>query len=373
MTRSRDASESPSTQGEVQAITWAAGGVRILDQTRLPQETAFLTVHDYRDVVEAIRSLRVRGAPAIGVAGAYALALEARRGASRDREEVLARLEAAAAEVRRARPTAVNLAWAVDRVMGACRHERTADAVRRRAVAEAQAIHREDAGMNRRIGALGAALVPPESRVLTHCNTGALATGGWGTALGVIRAAWREGRVREVFATESRPLLQGARLTAWELVQEGIPVTLIVDSAAGALLRTGVMACVIVGADRVAANGDVANKIGTYTLAVLAREHGVPLYVAAPTSTLDLATPSGDAIPIEERGWQEVFEVGQSAVAPAGARAWNPAFDVTPAHLVTAIITERGVVYPPYAEGLPALTREAMQVLGKARTQGAAP
>ncbi|GBD11434.1 Methylthioribose-1-phosphate isomerase [bacterium HR23] len=262
-----------------------------------------------------------------------------------------------------ARPTAVNLRWAVERVLLAVREQATVPEMQRTALVEAHRIHQEDEEANRRIGRLGADLLPDGCWVLTHCNTGALATGGWGTALGVIRTGWAMGKVRGVYATETRPLLQGARLTSWALLQEGIPVTLIVDSAVGALVHQGKVGAIVVGADRIARNGDVANKIGTYTLAVLAHRHGIPFYVCAPTSTIDLSTPSGKAIPIEERSPQEVTHMGWGwapegqihPLAPPGVSAWNPAFDITPSDLVTAVITEAGVARPPYEQSLPAL------------------
>ncbi len=314
--------------------------VRLLDQRLLPDEETWLALSSADAVAEAIRGLAVRGAPAIGVAAAYALACEARRGASR------AALEAAAERLVRARPTAVNLAWAVNRM--ATRFGDSAAAILR----EAHAIRDEDEAACRRIGALGGALVPDKARILTHCNAGALATAGYGTALGVVRAAFEAGKAVSVFADETRPFLQGARLTAWELHRDGIPVTLLTDGMAGWLMQRGEIACVVVGADRIAANGDVANKIGTYGLAVLASHHGLPFYVAAPWSTVDMATPSGGAIPIEERESDEVVTLAGKRIAPVGVLARYPAFDVTPAALVTAIVTERGVVRAPHGESL---------------------
>jgi methylthioribose-1-phosphate isomerase len=314
--------------------------VRLLDQRLLPGEETWLALSSADAVAEAIRGLVVRGAPAIGVAAAYALACEARRGAAR------AALEAAAERLVMARPTAVNLAWAVRRMAG--RFGDGAAALLR----EAHAIRDEDEAACRRIGELGAALIPDKARILTHCNAGALATAGYGTALGVVRAAFEAGKGIAVFAGETRPYLQGARLTAWELQRDGIPVTLLTDGMAGWLMQRGEIACVVVGADRIAANGDVANKIGTYGLAVLARHHALPFYVAAPWSTVDLATPSGDAIPIEERESDEVVILAGRRIAPVGVRARYPAFDVTPAALVTAIVTERGVTREPHRDAL---------------------
>jgi len=317
--------------------------VRLLDQRLLPAEERWLELASADEVADAIRDLAVRGAPAIGVAAAYALAVEARRGAGPHR------LRECAERLVRARPTAVNLGWAVRRMS----HRIGLGAAE--LLAEAHAIRDEDEAACRRIGALGAPLLPPGARVLTHCNAGALATAGYGTALGVIRAAIEAGNPVQVLADETRPFLQGARLTAWELQRDGIPVTLITDGMAGWLMASGEIACVVVGADRIAANGDVANKIGTYGLAVLAAHHGLPFYVAAPWSTVDLATPAGSDIPIEERGDDEVVTIAGRRIAPVGVSARYPAFDVTPAHLVTAIVTERGVVRRPLAEGLAAL------------------
>jgi methylthioribose-1-phosphate isomerase len=319
--------------------------VRVLDQKRLPAEEVWLDLGSAREVEAAIKDLTVRGAPAIGVAAAYALAVEARRGAAP------AALREAAERLVRARPTAVNLAWAVRRMSR--RLGLGADVILR----EAHAIRDEDEAACRRIGALGAPLIPPRARVLTHCNAGALATAGYGTALGVVRAAVEAGNPISVFADETRPFLQGARLTAWELHRDGIPVTLLTDGMAGWLMARGEIACVVVGADRIAANGDVANKIGTYALAVLAAHHHLPFYVAAPWSTVDLETASGAAIPIEERGDDEVVTLAGQRIAPVGVPARYPAFDVTPEALVTALVTERGVVRRPYAEGLRALAQ----------------
>jgi methylthioribose-1-phosphate isomerase len=321
--------------------------VRLLDQRHLPGEERWLELASAAEVAEAIRDLAVRGAPAIGVAAAYGMAVEARRGAGPERlHEVAERLV-------RARPTAVNLAWAVRRMSGSI--GRGAAGI----LAEAHAIRDEDEAACRRIGALGAPLLPRGARVLTHCNAGALATAGYGTALGVVRAAVEAGNPVEVLAGETRPFLQGARLTAWELQRDRIPVTLLTDGMAGWLMARGEISCVVVGADRIAANGDVANKIGTYGLAVLAAHHGLPFYVAAPWSTVDLDTAAGADIPIEERDDEEVVNVAGRRIAPAGVRARYPAFDVTPAHLVTAIVTERGVVRRPLAAGLSGLSGPA--------------
>ena len=317
--------------------------VRVLDQKRLPAEEVWLELASADAVAEAIRDLTVRGAPAIGVAAAYGIAADARRGAG------VSELREAADRLAHARPTAVNLTWAVRRMVR--RVGLGADVI----LQEAHAIRDEDEAACRRIGALGAPLIPPRARVLTHCNAGALATAGYGTALGVVRAAFESGNPVSVYADETRPFLQGARLTAWELHRDGIPVTLLTDGMAGWLMQRSEIACVVVGADRIAANGDVANKIGTYALAVLAAHHNLPFYVAAPWSTVDLETESGAKIPIEERPSDEVVSIAGQRIAPVGVAARYPAFDVTPEALVTALITERGVVRRPFDVGLRAL------------------
>ena len=333
-------------------IEWTGGHLRLLDQRLLPARVEHVELDRWGDVVAAIRSMQVRGAPAIGVAGAYGVALAASELSALPMPAFRDRLAAAAEALAAARPTAVNLPWAVARALRAADAASTPADAADRALAEAEAIEAEDLRANMALGAYGAALLPPNARVLTHCNTGALATAGYGTALGVVRAAWEGGKLAGVVATETRPLLQGARLTAWELAQEGIPVTLIVDGAAASVLRDGGIDAVVVGADRIAANGDVANKIGTYALALLAKAHGVPFYVAAPSSTVDLDTPDGGAIPVEQRDPDEVAMPLGVRAAPEGVAVANPAFDVTPAELVTAIVTERGVHTPPYAESL---------------------
>ncbi len=336
------------------AVRWvgdhATGHLDILDQTKLPARLEWIACHDVETVVEAIKSLRVRGAPAIGIAGAYGVAVAAgeavREGLTPDqaRAHVLARGE----ELASARPTAVNLRWAVERSLtklAPVTADTPAADLAALLLAEARTIHAEDQRLCAAIGRHGAAILPA-GNILTHCNTGALATGGIGTALGVITTAWDSGRRFEVFADETRPLFQGARLTAWELMERGIPVTVLCDAAAGHLLATGRIAACIVGADRITANGDTANKIGTYSLAVLAAAHGVPFYVAAPSSTFDLSLASGADIPIEERGAAEVLAPLGVPAAPAGAKAFNPAFDVTPARFIRAIITEHGAIDP---------------------------
>jgi methylthioribose-1-phosphate isomerase len=337
----------------------ATGHLELLDQTLLPARLEWIACRDVDTVVEAIQSLRVRGAPAIGVAGGYGLvvaageAIRAGFAPEQARAHVLARGEILAC----ARPTAVNLRWAVERTLGVLAtlpDESDAAALGAALLAEARSIHEEDRRLCAAIGRHGAAILP-EGGVLTHCNTGALATGGDGTALAVITTAWEQGRRFDVFADETRPLFQGARLTAWELVERGIPVTVLVDAAAGQLLRTGRVAACIVGADRIAANGDTANKIGTYGLALLAEAHGVPFFVAAPSSTFDLRLDTGDDIPIEERSAAEVLRPLGVQAAPDRARAYNPAFDVTPARLIDAIITERGVIRPVNRDGVHAV------------------
>jgi len=322
----------------------------LLDQRLLPHEEHYDSLSDWQSVALAIRDMVVRGAPAIGITAAYGMVLAAKRA----RSEYLSSMLDAARGLRQARPTAVNLAWAVDRCLElAHQHQDRPHAARVEELAAlARRIHREDVAANRSMGRLGAEYVPDGAVVLTHCNAGALATGGFGTALGVIRAAREAGKQVRVFADETRPFLQGSRLTAWELARDGIPVTLIADSAAGSLLARGRVDLIVVGSDRIAANGDVANKIGTYPLSCVAKQHAVPFYVAAPISTVDLSTASGEAIPIEERGMEEVTDWSGQRVAARGVRAENPAFDVTPAALVSAIFTERGVVSPVSAETL---------------------
>jgi methylthioribose-1-phosphate isomerase len=342
--------------GVVPTVAWEDGVVVMIDQRRLPAEQVFLRCRDHHEVATAIEDMAIRGAPAIGVAAALGLALGAR--VTRSEEAALrAEWTDMCATLAATRPTAVNLFWAIERMRRRFDAFATQGGALLRAALldEALAIQREDLEACHRMGDLGAELLPAEARVLTHCNAGALATAGYGTALGVIRSAARLGKVKAVFADETRPWLQGARLTAWELLQDGIPVTLIADNMAGHLMARGEIDAVVVGADRIAANGDVANKIGTYTVAVLAKEHGIPFYVAAPVSTFDLATPTGADIPIEERPAEEVTHVGGRRVAPEGVAVRNPAFDVTPHRYVTAIVCERGVARPPFAESLRAL------------------
>jgi methylthioribose-1-phosphate isomerase len=340
----------------IPTVSWQDGAVVMIDQRRLPAEEVYLRCRDHREVAEAIRGMAIRGAPAIGVAAALGIALGVRNSAASG-PDLRAEFDEICRSFAATRPTAVNLFWAIERMrrrFEAVEAEGSGamgDALLR----EALAIETEDLAACERMGELGAALIPSGARLLTHCNAGALATAGYGTALGVIRSAARQGKVRNVYAGETRPYLQGARLTAWELSRDGIATTLIADSMAGHLMARGEVDAVIVGADRIAANGDVANKIGTYTLAVLAKEHGLPFYVAAPLSTIDLATASGESIPIEERAPEEVTHHGGRRLAPEGIAVRNPAFDVTPHRYVTAIVTERGVARAPYAEILRAL------------------
>jgi methylthioribose-1-phosphate isomerase len=330
----------------IRAVEWDDGRLKLIDQRRLPLQEEVIALETLTDVAGAIRDMVVRGAPAIGIAAAYAVVLAARAHYRADPARWRAAMAPDLERLAAARPTAVNLRWAVERMRAVIAQLGDADPLPR-LLQEAQRIHAEDIAANHRMGELGAALIAPGSGVLTHCNTGALATGGYGTALGVVRAGVAAGRIRQVYADETRPWLQGARLTAWELVQEGIPVTLIADAAAAYLMQQGKVQWVIVGSDRIAANGDVANKIGTYSTAVAARHHGLKFMVVAPTSTVDLNTACGADIPIENRSPDEVLQFAGQATAPRGAMAWNPAFDITPAGLIDAIVTEKGVVLAP--------------------------
>jgi len=335
----------------VETIEWTAGGVVMIDQTRLPLHEEYVTCRNYEEVATAIRDMIIRGAPAIGVAAAMGVAIGVQDASEADLD---AQVDVICETLSKTRPTAVNLFWAIDRMkrVYATLRGKPLGVIRDRLIQEAQLVREEDIAINRAIGSHGAALVPDHKTVLTHCNAGALATAGYGTALGVIRAARESGKQIDVFADETRPFLQGARLTVWELQQDGIPTTLITDNMAGHFMKSGRIGCVVVGADRIAGNGDVANKIGTYSVAVLAKENGVPFFVAAPVSTLDLTLASGDQIPIEQRAAAEVTHVFGHAVAPEGTAVENPAFDVTPARYVTAIITENGVARAPYEESL---------------------
>jgi len=340
----------------IPTLTWTPEGVRFLDQTRLPLEESYVLATTCEEVADVIVTMVVRGAPAIGVSAAYGVALGALGSTATTADEFAPEFERICARLARTRPTAVNLFWAIDRMKGLfakLRSGRTAmSGIKERFLAEAHAMYDEDIAACRSMGAFGGALLPQEGGVLTHCNAGALATCGYGTALGVIRSAVEQGKQIHVYADETRPFLQGARLTAWELMADGIPTTVICDNMAASLMRAGRIQAVVVGADRIAANGDFANKIGTYNVAILAREHGIPFYCAAPWSTIDTATPTGDAIPIEERAAVEVTHHGGKQLTPHGVGICNPAFDVTPAKYVTAIITERGVLRAPYTESL---------------------
>jgi methylthioribose-1-phosphate isomerase len=341
----------------IRTIEWAGSAVVMLDQRLLPGQEIYNSYTDYFQVAGAIRSMVIRGAPAIGVAAAMGIALGVQNAKARTVEELEPEFARICETIASTRPTAVNLFWAVERMRRVFKTARTGgpDAIRTALVAEAQAMHREDVEANRAMGRYGQELIPAKARVLTHCNAGALATAGYGTALGVVRAAIEAGKEIEVYADETRPFLQGARLTAWELQKENIPVTVITDNMAGYFLGRRLIDCVIVGADRIAANGDVANKIGTYSVAVLAKESGVPFFVAAPISTLDLTMPDGSLIPIEERDPEEVRSIRGARLVPEGVGIRNPAFDVTPNRYVSAVITERGVARPPFDQSLRSL------------------
>ena len=340
----------------IPTLTWTPEGVRFIDQTRLPLEEHYVVAETYEQVAEAIVTMVVRGAPAIGVSAAYGIALGAKCTQAATPEEFAPEFERICARLAGTRPTAVNLFWAIDRMKGLFANLMISGAtltqISNRLLAEAHAMYSEDIAACKAMGAFGAALLPNKAGVLTHCNAGALATCGYGTALGVIRAAVERRKAIHVYADETRPFLQGARLTAWELMADGIPTTVICDNMAASLMRQGRIQAVVVGADRIAANGDTANKIGTYNLAILAHEHGIPFYVAAPWSTIDLATTTGDTIPIEERPAVEVSHHGGRQLTPNGVGICNPAFDVTPAKYITAIVTERGVLRAPYTASL---------------------
>jgi methylthioribose-1-phosphate isomerase len=339
----------------MRTIVWDISGVvKMIDQRKLPLEFVVVEFDDYHDVARAIKEMYIRGAPAIGAAAAFGLALAARQSQATTRQGLLGDLETASGVIRATRPTAVNLFWATDRMLQTARTSKqtTVEGVVQELIAEAQRIADEDVEINRRMGAHGATLIDDGFNILTHCNAGALATVDYGTALGVIRAAHEQGKKIHVWVDETRPRLQGARLTSWELMNAGIPMTLIADNVAGHLMRTGQVDIVLVGSDRTAANGDVATKIGTYKLAVLAKENGVPFYAVVPTSTIDLAVPSGDDIPIEERDAEEVTHPGGCQIAPDGVQVLNVAFDVTPQRYVTGIITENGIAYPPFTQTL---------------------
>ena len=342
----------------IPTLTWTPEGVRFIDQTKLPLEESYVLATTYEEVADVIVTMVVRGAPAIGVSAAYGIALGAQQTKAATAAEFAPEFERICARLAGTRPTAVNLFWAIDRMkklFATLAAEAPIAQIQEKILAEADAMYDEDIAACKTMGAFGSALLPEEGGVLTHCNAGALATCGYGTALGVIRSAVEQGKRIHVYADETRPFLQGARLTAWELMADGIPTTVICDNMAASLMRAGKIQAVVVGADRIAANGDFANKIGTYNVAILAKEHGIPFYCAAPWSTIDLACPTGDAIPIEERSASEVTHHGGKQLTPHGVGICNPAFDVTPAKYVTAIITERGVLRAPYSESLRAM------------------
>ena len=349
----------------IKTIEWTDAGVVLLDQLQLPAREVYQTCKTWEEVADAIRRMVIRGAPAIGVAAAMGIALGVKNSKAADLPALENEFNHICEAMSRTRPTAVNLFWAIERMRRAfgAAAPSGVEVVRRKLIEEAQQIYTEDLAQCAAIARHGSALLPAQGRILTHCNAGALAVaGGYGTALGVIRGALEAGKKLEVFATETRPYLQGARLTAWELQRDGIPTTLITDSMVGHFMQRGDIQSVVVGADRIASNGDTANKIGTYTIAVLAHEHGVPFYVAAPFTSIDLSIPSGDTIPIEERSVEEVTHIGSVQIAPEGMPARHPAFDVTPARLITAIITERGVARPPFDQSLKALSEAAAPV-----------
>src|SRR6185295_15826882 len=344
-------------------IEWKDDAVVMIDQRKLPTAEVYVTCKTAKDVAKAIKTMVIRGAPAIGVAAAMGIALGMRRSTATGTKQFVTEFQRICDLMAGTRPTAVNLFWAIDRMKrtfaDAAQAGEAVEQIKDRLDRESQLIHDEDVASCRAMGAFGAEVVPADAKILTHCNAGALATAGYGTALGVIRGAVEQGKTVAVFADETRPFLQGARLTAWELVRDGINTTVITDNMAGALMCQGKVNFVVVGADRIAANGDTANKIGTYSVAVLAREHQIPFYVAAPLSTIDLKTPDGQHIPIEERNAKEVTHVGSSRLAPEGASVWNPAFDVTPHHFIAGIITERGIFRAPYTESLARAFAEA--------------
>src|SRR5437879_9242751 len=344
----------------VQTLEWTDSGVRFIDQTKLPTEEAYVICKTYGQVADAIRNMVVRGAPAIGVAAAMGIALGVKNSKAETVGEVKPEFERICEVMGDTRPTAVNLFWAIRRMRDKFEllRVRSLPQLKQALIEEAQRMHAEDIAANQAMGRHGATLMPASGGVLTHCNAGALATCGYGTALGVIRAAVEQGKHIHVYADETRPFLQGSRLTAWELMKDGIPTTVISDNMAGAMMKQGKIGAIVVGADRIAANGDVANKIGTYTVAVLAKEHAIPFYVAAPFSTIDLETSNGSTIPIEQRNAREVTHIAGKAIAPEGVEVENPAFDVTPGKYVTAIITERGIARAPYNESLRKLAEE---------------
>jgi methylthioribose-1-phosphate isomerase len=338
----------------IQTLEWTDRGVVFIDQTKLPTEEVYVTCTTHQQVADVIRNMVVRGAPALGVAAAMGIALGVKNSKAENGADLKKDFDQICEAIRQTRPTAVNLFWAIRRMTEKFERIRIRPIaqIKQDLVEEAQRMHAEDIAANQAMGRHGATLMPSSGGVLTHCNAGALATAGYGTALGVIRAAVEAGKKIHVYADETRPFLQGSRLTAWELMKDGIPTTVISDNMAGVMMQQGKIEAIVVGADRIAANGDVANKIGTYTVAVLAKEHGIPFYVAAPISTVDLATPDGSKIPIEQRSTREVTHIAGKQMVPDGVAVENPAFDVTPAKYVSAIITERGVARAPYDESL---------------------
>src|SRR5438270_5627876 len=346
----------------IQTLEWTDKGVRFIDQTKLPTEEVYVTCTTHQQVADVIRNMVVRGAPAIGVAAGMAIALGVKNSQAESAGDLKRDFDAICDVIGKTRPTAVNLFWAIRRMQEKFERIRIRPIpqIKQTLIEEAQRMHTEDIAANQAMGRHGATLMPSAGGVLTHCNAGALATAGYGTALGVIRAAIEQGKKIHVYAHETRPFLQGSRLTAWELMKDEIPTTVISDNMAGAMMKQGKIRAIVVGADRIAANGDLANKIGTYTVAVLAKEHGIPFYVAAPISTVDLATPDGSGIPIENRNVKEVSHIAGKQMVPDGVEIENPAFDVTPAKYVTAIITERGIARAPYEDSLRKLAEEAV-------------
>ena len=350
----------------IQTLEWTEQGVRFIDQTKLPMEETYVVCKTHEQVAEVIRTMVVRGAPAIGVAAAMGIAIGVENSKAESVGELKRELDQICEIIGKTRPTAVNLFWAIRRMQEKFERVRVRPLaqIKQDLIEESKRMHAEDIAANQAMGRHGATLMPSEGGVLTHCNAGALATAGYGTALGVIRAAVDQGKKIHVYADETRPFLQGSRLTAWELMKDGIPTTVISDNMAGAMMRQGKIGAIVVGADRIAANGDVANKIGTYSVAVLAKENGIPFYVAAPISTVDMECADGGGIPIEQRNPKEVTHIGGKQMVPDGVSVENPAFDVTPAKYITAIITERGVLRAPYGEALEAMEASAVGAAG---------
>ena len=347
----------------INTLEWTDKGVRFIDQTKLPTEETYVNCTTYQQVADVIRNMVVRGAPAIGVAAAMGVALGIQKSKAENGADLKKDFDEICAVIGQTRPTAVNLFWAINRMREKFEYARMRPVpqIKETLIEEAKRMHAEDIAANQAMGRHGATLMPASGGVLTHCNAGALATAGYGTALGVIRAAVEQGKKIHVYADETRPFLQGSRLTAWELMKDGIPTTVISDNMSGSMMKQGKIGAIVVGADRIAANGDVANKIGTYTVAILAKEHNIPFYVAAPISTVDLATPDGTKIPIEQRNAREVTHIGGRQMTPDGVEIENPAFDVTPARYVTAIVTERGIAKAPYEESLRKLAEHSSE------------